>query len=133
MANGQNRAGLDALLTINFLDPMENINPETSVKWSDEQILDLIRNLRNDLIKDFLDERNLVAYFAETYNRKELTAVKIGLMKKELKQLLIDPVDTKHYEGLIQHIQETGTASISTMYEGLFLRDMERIFKRYAF
>jgi hypothetical protein len=45
---------------------MENQTAFTS-KWSDETILDLIRNLRNDLIKDFLDERFLKEYLANTY------------------------------------------------------------------
>jgi hypothetical protein len=33
--------------------------------WTDERILDLVRKLRNDLIKDFLDERILVPWLKD--------------------------------------------------------------------
>jgi hypothetical protein len=42
---------------------MEN-NAIIHTKWSDEAIIDLIRQLRNDLIKDFLDERFLKEYLS---------------------------------------------------------------------
>jgi hypothetical protein len=103
-----------------------------NTNWTDERIIDLVRKLRNDLIRDFLDERNIIAFLALQYNRKELSAVKITLMKHELKQMRIQPVDARHYQPLIHQIRETGTASISTRHEELFIKDVEQILKKYA-
>lgn len=112
---------------------MEEINTTGSVTWSDEQILDLVRKLRNDLIKDFLDERNLIAFFAEQYNRKELNAARVELIKKELKGFLIEPVDKEHYKELIDQLRETGTASITGHHEELFHNDVTRVLKRFIY
>lgn len=102
-------------------------------KWSHENVIDLIRKLRNDLIKDFLDERNLMAYFEETFNRKELNSTKIEFIKKDLKELLIAPVDAKHYEDLIDQIKLTDTASLVENNEKLFYQEVEKIFRKYNY
>lgn len=101
--------------------------------WTQENTLEIIRNLRNDLIKDFLDERNLIAYFSERFNNHELTAVKIEFMKKDFKEMLIAPVDTTHYKELIDQINETGSASITEKYSDLFLKDLEKVLKKYNY
>ena len=95
--------------------------------------MDVIRNLRNDLVKDFLDERNLARYFFEKFNMKELTNVKIEFLKNDLKQMLIAPVDTIHYKELILQISETSSASITEKYEHLFMRDVEKVLKKYNY
>lgn len=110
---------------------MEKIN--TQVNWSLETAVDLIRKLRNDLIKDFLDERNLITYFSTQFKIRELSAVKIEFIKVDLKKQLIEPVDTQHYQTLIQQILQTGTASITEKYEDLFLKDIERTLKKYNY
>ncbi|HEU5291670.1 MAG TPA: hypothetical protein VFU05_13565 [Cyclobacteriaceae bacterium] len=101
--------------------------------WSEEHTLEIVRNLRNDLIKDFLDERNLVAYFSQRFNNHDLTAVKIEFMKKDFKQMLIDPVDTMLYKELIVQINETCSASITEKYSDLFLKDVEKVLKKYNY
>ena len=111
---------------------MEDVNATDPIKWSDKNVLDLIRKRRNDLIKDFLDERNLIAYFAQQYNRIELSSVKIQMLKKDLMEMLIEPVDCKHYESLIEQIRHTDTASVTDKHEELFYKDVEKILKRYV-
>jgi hypothetical protein len=111
---------------------MKDTNTQTAA-WSQEHTLEVIRNLRNDLIKDFLDERNLITYFSERFSVRELTAVKIEFLKKDLKQMLIAPVDVLHYKELINHINETGSASITEKYEELFLKDVEQVLKKYNY
>jgi len=110
---------------------MEKTNTTGTVQLSEEAILDLVRTLRNDLIKDFLDERFLLSYFSEIYNRKELTNVKIQFIKRDLKEMLIEPVDLNHYGGLITQIRETNSASIAEKNEKLFYQDIEKVFKQY--
>lgn len=101
--------------------------------WTQEHTLEIVQNLRNDLIKDFLDERNLVTYFSERFNMHDLTRVKIEFMKKDLKQLLVDPLDLVHYKELIDQINETCSASITEKYEALFLKDVEKVLKKYNY
>jgi hypothetical protein len=102
-------------------------------KWSDETILDLIRNLRNDLIKDFLDERFLKEYLANTYGVREISNVKIEFIKKELKSLLIAPVNVTHYKPVIEKIRLSDTASLSEGNEQLFYAEVEAILKTYMY
>lgn len=101
--------------------------------WTQAHTLEIVRNLRNDLIKDFLDERNLVSYFSERFNMHELNRVKIEFMKNDLKQMLIAPVDVKHYKELIDQIDETCSASITEKYGDLFMKDVEQILKKYNY
>jgi hypothetical protein len=111
---------------------MENQTTFTS-KWSDETILDLIRNLRNDLIKDFLDERFLKEYLANTYGIREISNVKVEFIKKELKSLLIAPVNVVHYKPVIEKIRLSDTASLSEGNEQLFYAEIETILKAYMY
>lgn len=109
-----------------------NLN-EVKTQWTDDSILELVRKLRNDLIKDFLDERYLKAYFSSEYGVRELPPVKLELIRKALKELLISPVNTNHYQSLIEQIRETDSAAITEMNEVLFYREIEQIFKRYLY
>jgi hypothetical protein len=104
-----------------------------NTQWTDENIIDLVRKLRNDLIKDFLDERFLKQYLDEQFRVKELSNVKIEFIKKDLKELLISPVNTAHYEGLINQIRTTDSAAITETNEKLFYKELEKVFKKYLF
>ncbi|HEX8041653.1 MAG TPA: hypothetical protein VF490_21045 [Chryseosolibacter sp.] len=106
---------------------------EVNTKWTDERILELVRKLRNDLIKDFLDERQLKQYVANNFRVYDLSNIKIEFIKKDLKELLISPVNTNHYQGLIDQIRETDTAGITETNEPLFYKELESIFKRYIY
>jgi len=111
---------------------MEDQTTLTS-KWSDESIIDLIRNLRNDLIKDFLDERYLKEYAANTFRVNEVSNVKIEFIKKDLKILLIAPVNVIHYQPVIDKIRQSDTASLSEGNEQLFYAEVDAILKNYLF
>ena len=111
---------------------MENQTTLAS-KWSDETIIDLIRNLRNDLIKDFLDERYLKEYLANTYGIREISNVKVEFIKKELKSLLIAPVNISHYQPVIEKIRTSDTASLSDGNDQLFYAEVEGILKSYMY
>lgn len=106
---------------------------QVNTQWTEDRILDLVRKLRNDLIKDFLDERHLRAYLAEHFRIGELSNTKVEFIKKDLKELLISPVNTNHYRSLIEQIRETDSAGISETNEPLFYKELEMIFKKYMF
>jgi hypothetical protein len=104
-----------------------------NTQWTDENILDVVRKLRNDLIKDFLDERYLKQYLTDHFGVRELTNIKIEFIKKELKELLISPINTNHYDTLINQIKHTDSASLTETNEKLFYRELESLFKKYIF
>ena len=111
---------------------MQNIANVTS-PWTDENIIDLVRKVRNDLIKDFLDERFLKDYIANKYGVKELTAVKIEFIKRDLKEFLIAPVNTDHYKTIVDKIRETNSASLSEGNDELFYSEVDQILKKYIY
>jgi len=111
---------------------MEN-NTTIHTKWTDEAIIDLIRQVRNDLIKDFLDERFLMDYVSAKYNLKELSNIKIEFIKRDLKELLIMPVNINHYFDIIEQIKTTESAALSEKNEQLFYKELEVIFKKYIY
>lgn len=109
----------------------ENANTADAIKISDEYRIDIIRKLRNDLIKDFLEEQTLRAYFKEHYNRKELNAIRIEFIKKELQDLLITPVDLVHYASILIEMKQAGTASLAGKNENLFYEELDKVFRKY--
>jgi hypothetical protein len=104
-----------------------------NTQWTDESVVELVRKLRNDLIKDFLDERFLKEYISTHFRVRELSNLKLEFIKKELKELLISPVNTAHYEPLISHIKQTDSASLTENNERLFFKELEMILKRYIY
>lgn len=106
---------------------------EVNTQWTEERILELVRKLRNDLIKDFLDERHLKGYVADHFRVMELSNIKIEFIKKDLKELLISPVNTNHYQKLIDQIRETDSAAITETNEPLFYKELEGLFKRHIY
>lgn len=110
----------------------ENTNTSSVLKISDEHRIDIIRKLRNDLAKDFLEEQNLISYFKEHYNRNELNLIRIEFIKKELRDLLIAPVDLVHYASLIIEMKQAGTASLTGKNGNLFYEELDKIFRKYT-
>lgn len=106
---------------------------EVNTQWTEERILELVRKLRNDLIKDFLDERHLKEYVGDHFRVMELSNIKIEFIKKDLKELLISPVNTNHYQKLIDQIRETDSAAITETNEPLFYKELEGLFKRHIY
>jgi hypothetical protein len=102
-------------------------------QWTDERIIDLIRKLRNDLIKDFLDERHLKEYLDSQFRVRDLSTIKIEFIKRDLKELLIAPVNLNHYEPVISEIKTNDSAALTENNEQLFYKEVETIFKRYIY
>ena len=108
----------------------------TSLKttnWSDEAIVDLIRKVRNDLIKDFLDDRYLLDYLGNRFRITEISRVKTEFIRNDLKELLISPVNIGHYDSLMKQIRDTDSASISAGNENLFYKEIESLLKKYIY
>jgi hypothetical protein len=102
--------------------------------WTDdEQIVDTVRKMRNDLIKDFLDERHLKEYVADHFRIRELSRIAIEGIRKDLKELLTAPVNTTHYEPVITHLRQTESVTLSASEEQLFQRELDTIIKHYMY
>jgi hypothetical protein len=106
---------------------------EKNARWSEENIVDLIQVTRNDLIKDFLDERHLKDYVRQRYKVDDLSNVKIQFIKKDLMELLIKPIDTNWYATLIEQIKTNDSANITDDNRLLFYRQIEAILKLYIY
>jgi hypothetical protein len=107
--------------------------PTTFSPSQSVDIIDVIRKLRNDLVKDFLDERNLITYLSAQFRVIELSAIKIEFIKKDLKNLLIAPVDLNWYQPIIDDYNTTGSASLSEGNEKLFYKEIEMVLKKYIY
>ena len=107
-----------------------NTSLETT-NWSDEAIVDLIRKVRNDLIKDFLDDRYLLDCLGNRFRISEISRVKTEFIRNDLKELLISPVNIGHYDSLMRQIRDTDYASISAGNENLFYKEIESLLKKY--
>lgn len=94
---------------------------------------EVVLKLRNDLIKDFLDERNLILYLSKEFRMMEVSRVKVEFIKRDLKLLLNTPLDEARYEEVLEAISETGSAALSQGNEKLFYKEIEQILKKYIY
>jgi hypothetical protein len=106
-----------------------------TVNVAREHVIDLIRNFRNDLAKDFLDERHVKSYFADRYHIHELDSGKVDAIKHDLKELLVSPLDTQHYGQLISQLNELTPDALKhvDINPDLFYKEIQKIFIRYMF
>ena len=103
-----------------------------AIKNRQENNVDLIQKIRNDLVKDFLDERFMKEYLAEHYHVRELSNVKVEFIKKELKELLQVPLDKGHYDTLLTRLSETDATTLAEGDDQLFYAEIERVLRRYV-
>lgn len=103
---------------------------DSAVTLSIDKIIDLVRTVRNELIKDFLNDDHLNQYYQIKVG-KPLSAVKREFFKRDLRELLIAPVDLVHYARLINYIKETGTISLARKNSEFFYDDIDRVIRKY--
>jgi hypothetical protein len=96
-------------------------------------IIDVIRKLRNDLIKDFLDERMLISYLSTQYRIMDLSNVKIEFIKADLKKLLISPVYIELYKPIMEDYRVTESVGLTERNEKLFYYEIEVVLKKYIY
>lgn len=95
--------------------------------------LEIVSKLRNDLIKDFLDERNLITYLSKEFRMMDISRVKVEFIKRDLKLLLQSPLDEVRYRDVLDTMIESGTAALSQGNEKLFYKEIEGILKKYIY
>jgi hypothetical protein len=115
---------------------MEGVNSVSgSINIAEEAIVDYIRSNRNDIIKDFLDERNIRSYYADRYHLNDVDSPKVSAIKTDLKQLLETPVDMNHYGGLVQQMKQAGVLSLENVdiNPDLYYKEIQKIFLKHMF
>lgn len=96
-------------------------------------IVDIIRRLRNELVKDFLDERVLLEYLSTQYRIMDLSRIKLEFIKADLQRLLIAPVDMEWYKPILEDYTASGSAALTEGNEKLFYKEIEGILKKYIY
>ncbi len=96
-------------------------------------VVDVIHKRRNDLIKDFLDDRILVDYLLTQFRITELSAVKKEFIKADLQRLLNTPVDLNWYESILHDFTTTGSTAIEEQHEKLFYKEVEAVLKKFIY
>jgi hypothetical protein len=99
-----------------------------------DEIINVIRNSRNDIIKDFLDERNIRSYYADRYHLNDIDSPKVAAIKEELKQMLGTPLDVVHYALLMDQMKQAGVSvNHVDINPDLFFKEIQKVFLKYMF
>ena len=106
---------------------------KSKVGWSDEKIIDCIRETRNTAIKRLLEDNELKAYLSQTHKMSDISDVKFEFIKRSLQQLLISPVDLEHYGRVILEVRKSESSDVLKDHEQWFRTDIERAVKNYIY
>jgi hypothetical protein len=112
---------------------MESPNPvQESAKLSIEKIIDSVHRKQGEVIREYLNDAVLRAYFKQRYNR-EISTVKLEFLKRDLRELTKAHLDLVHYAALIKQMKELNSETLPQGGEAFFLQELEVIFKKYVF
>lgn len=101
------------------------------LRLSGDQIVELIRDHRDDLVNKILPEGALKSYLLKVYRMDPISPVKLESMQRALTELALSPVDLSHYSVLILEIRKKDAAVISKSSDSFFYRDIEKAIKNY--
>ena len=105
---------------------------ESLVRLSGDNIIELIRERRNDLINKLLHDDELNLYLKETFDLSdEVSQVKREFIKRALKELNSVPIDLSHYWQIILEMRKSGALVVSSNNERLFYQEIENAIKNY--
>lgn len=96
----------------------------------EENNIELVRRLRSDLLKDFLDDRYLKEYISKKFNVRDVSNIRIEFIRKGLKELLQEPVDLGKYEAVLANLKDTDGESLAEGDEQVFYTEIENVLKR---
>ena len=119
---------------LNDFGDAENVDlTRADLKPSMQQVIELVRNRRNNKIKLFADKNIVVDFFLENYDVK-LSDRKYEFLSRELAELLIAPVDLAHYAAVINDFKEqTRTTELDQECDRLVMQELVKIFNKYTF
>ncbi|HMG91393.1 MAG TPA: hypothetical protein VK589_15125 [Chryseolinea sp.] len=104
---------------------------ESLVRLSGDNIIELVRERRSDLISKLLHDDELNLYVKETFNISEVSLIKREFIKRALKELNLTPIDLSHYGQIILEMRKSGSLVVSSNNEKLFYQEIENSIKNY--
>ncbi len=104
---------------------------ESLVRLSSDNIIELIRERRTDLISKLLQDDELNFYIREAFDIVEVSQIKREFIKRALKELNLAPIDLSHYGQIILEMRKAGSLVVSTKNERFFYHEIENSIKNY--
>jgi len=104
---------------------------ESLVRLSGDNIVELIRERRNDLISKLLHDDELNLYLKESFDISEVSQIKREFINRALKELDSAPIDLSHYGLIILEMRKSGSFVVSSNNEKLFYQEIENSIKNY--
>lgn len=104
---------------------------ESLVRLSGDDIIEHVRDRRNELIRKLLHADTLNLYLKGAYNISEVSPIKQEFIWRALKELNLAPVDLSHYGQLILEIRKIGSIVVSSSNEKLFYQDIGNAIKNH--
>lgn len=104
-------------------------------KWTTEEIIDLVRQKRNGMVKLYLENDAIQQFFKSEFGVEFISNTKIEFLKRDMRELLLAPVDLAYYSALILELKEINNIHVmeTPAYDQLFLDQIKSIFKKYIF
>jgi len=90
-------------------------------------IIDIVRNNRNAIIKTFLEDDSAIERYLRT-KCDDFDQIVADTIKNRLSELLITPVDVRYYAPLIRRLIHTGEID-SVKGQSLYLKEIELLFE----
>jgi hypothetical protein len=107
---------------------------DSQIKQSHDMILELIRNMRTDIVRSLLHTDTLKAYLRDEHKIAEPSNVRIEFIKRSLHELLICPIDLVHYGAVILEMTHAANPETSVHeYSGLVHREITEVLKSHLY
>lgn len=101
------------------------------IRWSNQQVVDLVRTLRDELIRVFLDERFLRDYVSLNFSIANVPPEQMNAVRDSLKMLELSPLNIDYYHSLLEQIRDTDSASLTAQNDCLFYAEIEQILQQH--
>ncbi len=106
-------------------------NENSILRLSGDQIVELIRDHRDELVNKMLHEGALKSDLSKAYRLDHISSDKLEFIQRALTELALSPVDLSHYSALILEIRKKDAAVISKSSDSFFYQDIEKAIKNY--
>lgn len=101
------------------------------IRSSGENVIEQIKEHRDDLVRRLLDTDFLKEYLAQEFQYTGFSAIKLKYIKRAPKELSSTPTDLLHYAAVLLETRKKGSLTISKTNEDFFHKDIEPTIKNY--